>query len=336
MADGLMIADQASIVRLINPAAARLLGLGPSDAEGRSIIEVLRDHELASLVAETVTTDAGVAGPRLIELSSHRANRAVRTIASRVPALRGAGHRVVLLLQDVTELQRAETIRREFVANVSHELRTPVAALKALVETLEDGAIDDRPAALDFLHRMRIEVDGLAQLVEELLQLSRIEAGQLPLRLLPVDLSAVVLAAVERLRQQAERAHVELHVEATEGLPPARADPDRIHQIVLNLVHNALKFTPPGGRVAVQVCAVPEGLAVRVADTGIGIAAETQPRLFERFYKADSARSSGGTGLGLAIAKHLVQAHGGQIGVESPGEGRGATFTFTIPIAKDG
>jgi two-component system phosphate regulon sensor histidine kinase PhoR len=183
---------------------------------------------------------------------------------------------------------------------------------------------------------MRIEVDGLAQLVEELLQLSRIEAGQLPLRLLPVDLSAVVLAAVERLRQQAERAHVELHVEATEGLPPARADPDRIHQIVLNLVHNALKFTPPGGRVAVQVCAVPEGLAVRVADTGIGIAAETQPRLFERFYKADSARSSGGTGLGLAIAKHLVQAHGGQIGVESPGEGRGATFTFTIPIAKDG
>ncbi len=332
MADGVIIAGRDGVVQLMNPAASRLLQLPPSRAEGRSVMTIVQDHELAELAGAAIAGDAAAERPRLIELGAHGQRRAIQAMASRIPGSDDGGSRVLLMLQDVTELRRAETMRREIAANISHELRTPVAALKALVETLEDGALEDPEVARDFLGRMHVEVDGLAQLVEELLELSRIESGQVSLRLQPADLGSVVVAAAERLRPQAERLGVGFTVQEPGELPLVRIDPERIQQVVINLVHNAVKFTPPGGYITVSTEQREDEILVSVTDTGAGIAPDALPRLFERFYKADKARAGGGTGLGLAIAKHLVQAHGGRIWAESPGEGRGATFTFAIPV----
>lgn len=332
MADGVIITGRDGVVQLINPAASSLLQLSPARSEGHSVLTLVQDHELAEIVGKAMAGDVAAERPRLIELGAHSQRRAIQAMASRIPGSEDGSSRVLLMLQDVTELRRAETMRREIAANISHELRTPVAALKALVETLEDGALEDPEVSRDFLGRMHVEVDGLAQLVEELLELSRIESGQVSPRLQSADLGSVVVNAAERLRPQAERLGVGFTVRSSAELPMVWIDSDRIQQVVINLVHNAVKFTPPGGHVSVTVEQRGDEIVVSVADTGMGITPGALPRLFERFYKADKARAGGGTGLGLAIAKHLVQAHGGRIWVESPGEGRGATFTFVIPV----
>jgi two-component system, OmpR family, phosphate regulon sensor histidine kinase PhoR len=204
-------------------------------------------------------------------------------------------------------------VRRDFISNISHELRTPLAGLKALVDTLRGGAIKDPPAAKRFLKRMDAEVDALAQMVEELLALSRIESGQAPLRWAPTPVAEVVVPAVDRLRPQAERAGLELTVLLPSEAPQVLADADRVRLVLTNLVHNACKFTPPGGRITVAAQPAGDEMVLSVQDSGVGISADDLPRIFERFYKADRARSGGGTGLGLAIAKHIVQGHGGRI-----------------------
>jgi two-component system phosphate regulon sensor histidine kinase PhoR len=229
-------------------------------------------------------------------------------------------------------VRRLETVRRDFISNISHELRTPLAGLKALVDTLRGGAIKDRPAAKRFLKRMDAEVDALTQMVEELLELSRIESGQAPLRLTPTPVAEVVIPPLDRLRPQAERAGLALTVQLPPELPSVLADADRVRLVLTNLVHNAVKFTPPGGRIVVTAQAAGDQVLFSVQDSGVGIPASDLPRVFERFYKADRARSGGGTGLGLAIAKHVVQGHGGSIWAESV-EGQGSTFHFTLPAA---
>jgi two-component system, OmpR family, phosphate regulon sensor histidine kinase PhoR len=239
------------------------------------------------------------------------------------------------LMQDLSHLHRLETVRRDFISNLSHELRTPLASIKALVDTLRDGAIEDPPAAEHFLERMEVEVDEMTQMVQELLELSRIESGQAPLRLFPTAITALVEPVMARLHTQAERANLTLNLVLTSELPEVMVDADRVRTVILNLVHNAIKFTPAGGYVTVSARTVPDTIAdavvISVADTGVGIPTEDVPRIFERFYKADRARSGGGTGLGLAIAKHTVQAHNGQIWVEST-EDVGSTFSFTLPL----
>jgi two-component system phosphate regulon sensor histidine kinase PhoR len=236
-----------------------------------------------------------------------------------------------------------ETIRRDFISNISHELRTPLAGIKALVETLHDGALDDPPAAQRFLDRMDAEVDALAQMVEELLELSRIESGRMPLRLRPTAVADLVLPPVERLEPQAERAGLIMNVELSPDLPLVLAEIERVQQVVTNLVHNAIKFTPQGGQIDISARPHQNKMAISIRDTGVGIPPDDLPRIFERFYKADRARSGGGTGLGLAIAKHIVQVHGGQIWAESPwtdpdtGERqRGSAFTFSLLLAEQG
>ncbi|MGB9594601.1 MAG: sensor histidine kinase, partial [Anaerolineae bacterium] len=209
------------------------------------------------------------------------------------------------------------------------ELRTPLASLKALVETLRDSATDDPQAARRFLDRMDTELDALIQMVRELLDLSRIESGQVSLAFAPTPIDKIVMPPVERLRLQAERANLSLTVHIPPDIPPVKADAEALHQVLTNLLHNAIKFTPPGGKITVAVQPTESEVVVSVSDTGVGIAAEDLPRIFERFYKADRARSGGGTGLGLAIAKHIVQAHGGRIWAESE-EGKGSTFYFTL------
>jgi len=344
MADGAIITDGDGRVRLINPAAARLLGTDEQTALGRPFAQVARDHRTIALWQQCCERNEEQSEP--VEMS--RKGPFLQVIAT---PLRDAGPQASLVvLQDLTRVRRLETVRRDFISNISHELRTPLASLKALVDTLRGGALEDPPATQRFLDRMDTEMDALTQMVQELLELARIESGQVPFRLVPAAVTDVVCPPVERLRPQAERAGLHLTVELTPDLPQVVADVGRMQQVVTNLVHNAIKFTPRGGQVVVRVsllegevgketsrqggALVPVSLTpcllVSVEDTGVGISADDLPRIFERFYKADRARSGGGTGLGLSIAKHIVQGHGGHIWAESV-EGKGSTLYVTLP-----
>jgi two-component system, OmpR family, phosphate regulon sensor histidine kinase PhoR len=327
MADGLLVLGSDERVVLCNPAAVRLLGRQVK--VGRPLPEVARDPDLVQ-----VARAAGEGSPivQLVELrpAGGGPRRWVQVVATGLPT----GKRRLMLLQNVTELRYAEAARRDFVANVSHELRTPVASLTALVETLEGGAKDDPKARTEFLRRMHIEVDGLAHLVSELLQLARVEAGRIELELDSREVDELLREAVEHIQPYAER--VGLNV----GLDPLHeqgtwicADDRRLGQVLANLLDNAVKFTPPGGRIQVGARTVGELVEIWVSDTGIGVEPDELLRIFERFYKIDASRAGRGTGLGLAICKHLVQAHGGRVWAESPGTGRGATFRFSVPAA---
>jgi two-component system phosphate regulon sensor histidine kinase PhoR len=222
-------------------------------------------------------------------------------------------------------------VRRDFISNLSHELRTPLASLKALAETLQDGALEDPPAAHRFVDQIQIEVDALTQMVMELLELSRIEAGRLSLDLKPVSAFDLLNSAARRMHMQAERAGLTLRVECADDLPKVKIDSQRLEQVLVNLIHNAVKFTPSGGEVLLEVEAGFGEVRFAVKDTGIGIPLEDVNRIFERFYRVDKSRAGSGTGLGLSIAKHIVAAHNGKIWAESV-EGKGSTFYFTIPI----
>jgi two-component system, OmpR family, phosphate regulon sensor histidine kinase PhoR len=344
MADGMVIVDRQLRVQRINAAAGRLLHVSSEAAMGQTLAAVVRDHELVGVLQAALTdgrpdaADVRLAAPAGGQGSNGREEpRYVRVTGLPITGGEHAADPAgLLILQDVTEVRRTEAIRREFVANVSHELRTPLASLKALAETLEEGALEDPPAAREFLAQMHVEVDSLAQMVQELLDLSKIESGQASLRPGTASAQGLAAEAESRLRMQAERAGVRLTLDAPQDLPRVRADPARVVQVLINLLHNAVKFTPAGGEVVLS--ARREGPAVRfaVTDTGIGIAPVDLPRIFERFYKADRSRATGGTGLGLAIAKHIVQAHGGQIWASSAGEGQGSSFAFTLPLAAGG
>ncbi len=326
MVDGVLLLDDEGRVQLINPAAARLLRIHRKRSVDLSFPQVARDHRLVGLWRRSQEE----ASTQETMLDMER--RVIRAVST--PDRDGQRRGYHVILQDLTQLRRLETVRRDFVSNISHELRTPLASLRALVETLRDGALDDPPAAQRFLDRIETEVDSLAQMVQELLELSRIESGRVPFRLQPTAVSEIVLRPVERLQPQAERARVELIVDLPGGLPLVMADGERIHQVLTNLVHNAIKFTLAGGTITVRAQTQTEQarrwVVFAVADTGIGISAEALPRIFERFYKEDQARSAGGTGLGLAISKHIVQAHEGRIWAESV-EGEGSTFYFSLP-----
>jgi two-component system phosphate regulon sensor histidine kinase PhoR len=342
MADGVLITDEAGQVRLVNAAAAHLLDTSEEQALGRSFAQVAPYHPLIELWK--ACREQGEEQVEMVEVSRHGLflqaivtpfgyasfDRAQDRQGRPLADADAEGYLVIL--QDLTRIRRLETVRRDFISNISHELRTPLAGLKALVDTLRGGAIKDPPAAKRFLKRMDAEVDALTQMVEELLELSRIESGQAPLRLAPTPVAEIVIPPVDRLRPQAERAGLEFTVLLPPGLPSLLADADRARLVLTNLVHNAVKFTPPGGRITVAARPAGEEVVLSVQDTGVGIPAEDLPRIFERFYKADRARSGGGTGLGLAIAKHIVQGHGGRIWAESV-EGQGSTFYFSLSVA---
>jgi len=325
MADGVLITDRQGEVQLVNPAAARILGVVNGSA-GRSFAQVVRDYRLVSLWQECVVQGT----EQVAEVEMGPQGLFLRAIISPLSGSDSGGF--LIILQDLTEVRRLETVRRDFLSNISHELRTPLASLKALVDTLRDGALSDPPAARRFLDRIETEVDALTQMVQELVELSRIESGQVPLRLSPTPIAEIVLPPVERLRVQAERAGILFTIDLPTNLPSVLADAERVHQVVTNLVHNALKFTGEGGRVSIAAESANGEVVISVRDTGIGIPRDDLARIFERFYKTDRARSGGGTGLGLSIAKHIVLAHGGRIWAESV-EGKGSAFHFSLPVA---
>jgi two-component system phosphate regulon sensor histidine kinase PhoR len=238
----------------------------------------------------------------------------------------------VVVLRDITELRRLEGIRRDFVANVSHELRTPLTSIRALVETLEAGALHDPSVSAGFMARIVSEVDRLAQIVDELLDLARLESGRIRLSLERIEPESLISGAVHRMAPQTERAGLTVDFMVIPGTPAVLVDRARLDQVLLNLVHNAVKFTPSGGRITVLVSPAGDLVEFQVRDTGVGVNPEDLPRLFERFYKADRARRSEGTGLGLAIAKHIVHAHGGSIWAEA-NDGGGTVFVFQLPVS---
>jgi len=323
MNDGVIILNKHGYVSVLNPAAAQILNVVSADVLNKSFVQVVMDYRIAEVWLSCIKESCEQSAT--LELANEAYVRVIVT-----PFLRGAANGYLVLLQDLSHLHRLETVRRDFVSNLSHELRTPLASIKALVDTLRDGAIEDPPAAEHFLERMEVEVDEMTQMVQELLELSRIESGQAPLRLFPTAVPKLIEPVVERLRAQAGRASLTLNIVLPANLPEVMVDADRVRTVILNLVHNAIKFTPPEGQVTVSARVVPDAVIIAVADTGIGIPAEDAPRIFERFYKADRARSGGGTGLGLAIAKHTIHAHNGRIWAEST-EGVGSTFSFTLP-----
>lgn len=327
LADGIIILNKSGSVRLLNPAAERLLHTSTSYARDSSFIRVVRDHRMAELWQKSV--ESGEEESQAFELNDERFVRMVVT-----PFREGVARGYMVVLQDFTELHYLQRVRRDFVSNVSHELRTPLASLRALAETLADGALEDPPAAHRFLDRIQVEVDALTQMVQELLDLSRIESGKASLNRVSTAVAEAVVTPIERLTPQSHRASVHLAVDVPDDLPTVFVDLGRIQQVVINLVHNAIKFTPPDGEIAVRAWHDGKYVIVSVADTGAGIPEEDLSRVFERFYKSDRARSGGGTGLGLAIAKHIIQAHGGSIWVESV-EGRGSTFYFSMPRSKE-
>ena len=369
LVDGVFILDSEGRVRLCNLVAARMVGIelqksdfarggrdgaeeeatnaareaasnaptpapqfspaGSRSLRGQPLAQVVRDHRIVD-IWQTCHED-GKQAEGIIQWHE----RTIRAIA--LPFVAGGSDGYIVLLQDMTELHRLERVRRDFVSNISHELRTPLASLRALTETLRDGALDDPAAAPRFLDRIETEVDALTQMVQELLELSRIESGQVPFRFRPVPVSEIVLAPVERMQPLAAREQIDLVVDLPPRLPRVYADAERVHQVIANLVHNALKFSPEGASINISASVEPRGdqVTISVIDTGIGIPAQDRDRIFERFYKTDRARASGGTGLGLAIAKHIVQAHGGHIWVDSV-ENRGSRFSFTLTVAGNG
>ena len=327
MTDGVLIVDEEGRVELINPAAEEMFGFDAGAALGRTLAEVLRDHQLIELWSLCRQTGE----PQAAALETGLQRLYLQCVATSLTHVLPG--RILMVFQDLTRVRRLETVRRDFISNISHELRTPLASLKALVETLQDGALEDPTAARRFLDQAETEVEALIQLTSELLELSRIESGHVPLQLRPTPAEDILHAAVERLQLQAGRAQVALLVKTAQGLPPILADAPRLEQVLVNLLHNAIRFTPPGGRVNLGAALQDAEVIFSVQDTGAGIPAVDLPRIFERFYKADRARSGSGTGLGLAIAKHLVEAHGGRIWAESV-EGRGSSFFFSIPAAE--
>jgi two-component system phosphate regulon sensor histidine kinase PhoR len=321
---GVIVTDAALHVVVCNEQAVRVLRLESLPSPGGLLSEYITHGEILHWVDRALHSRGAVSGALTLSPGSF--------LEVQIHALGEEG--MLLLAQDVTELRHLRTVRRDFVANVSHELRTPLASIRLLVDTLENGALDDREVAGTFVHRIGVEADHLIQMVTELLELSRIESGQMPARgREQATVAELIDTAVERLSIVAQDKSITIGTQLEPQLPPVHVDRDQIVQVLLNLLFNAIKFTQPGGSVTVRASRDDRLVAVTVTDTGVGIAPDDLPRIFERFYKSDRsrARSGGGTGLGLPIARHIVEAHGGSIRAESQ-EGHGSAFTFTLPV----
>jgi two-component system phosphate regulon sensor histidine kinase PhoR len=331
MDDGLLAVDHRGTVTLANPWLVRTLDL--REPIGRHYLEVIRQREVGALIEDVLRNGAR----RDAEVELFQLQRVFDIAAVPFPDAEGAPHGAVLTFDDATERRRLERMRRDFVVNASHELRTPLTSIRGFVEALEDGAVAEPETAQRFLGKIRTHADRMAALVDDLLDLSRLEAGGRAPEWKETRPSEVAEGVAASFAGPAARKNISLrHVDhrATTML----TDPERLRRILENLVDNAVKYTPEGGRVEITTAPGPEGGALLVVeDDGPGIAPEHVPRIFERFYRVDKARSRalGGTGLGLSIAKHLAEGMGASISVESE-PGKGSRFVVALPAALPG
>ncbi len=328
MNDGVIAIDRNGAILLINPAVERMFDIKYENSVGKTVIEVIRNFELEKLLHEALESNESLTRELQLmapEPRSFRISTAPLTNESGVVG-------VVAVMRDITAFREVERMKTEFVANVSHELRTPLTSIKGFVETLLDGALEDQATARHFLEIINDEADRLNRLISDLLSLSRIEAKQREVHKKPLDLEKLIYNSSSILIPLATEKNQSLNVNIIGRLPVIDADEDMLGQLMINLVDNAIKYTPEGGQISIRAEQWNDGVKVAVSDTGIGIARESIPRLFERFYRVDKARSRemGGTGLGLAIVKHILEVHNGKIQVESR-LGKGSTFTFYIP-----
>jgi two-component system phosphate regulon sensor histidine kinase PhoR len=320
-------ADRSLLVA--NAAARHLLDLPVQPPDGAPLAKVLPDVRLRQAALQVLKQPA----PHSLTLESDgTTERVIGVEATPMPGTPCPG--VVFVLHDETELRRLETLRQEFVANVSHELKTPLASIKAYAETLSQGAIHDPQNNLRFVRRIEEQADRLHQLILDLLRLARIEAGEQSFEIAAVPIGLVVEACLADHASAAAARSIELRGDETERTMQVRADAEGLRQILDNLVDNAIKYTPEGGTVSIRWSRHGRMVRIEVRDTGIGIPRELQPRVFERFFRVDTARSRelGGTGLGLSIVKHLAQSFGGSVSVESQ-PGKGSTFAVELPAA---
>ncbi len=330
MGEGVLALDADGRILWLNGSAQRLLGAGTSQAAGKRLTDLFRQPDIEELVRETATHQRPSAREVHVFSPDERVVRAQSTPCAGGPSSAA----MVVVAQDVTEIKRLERVRREFVANVSHELKTPLTAIKGLLETLLSGALEDAANNRRFVTLIDEDATRLGRLIDDLLELSQIESKADVLALQAVLLRPLLEDLARTLRPRADARQVTLHLEVTADAPPVQGDPDRLRQIFSNLLDNAIKFNKPGGRVTVRAAVDGPSLRVNVQDTGTGIPEADLPRIFERFYRVDKARSRelGGTGLGLAIVKHLIELHQGRVTVESR-PGQGSTFTVTLPLA---
>jgi two-component system phosphate regulon sensor histidine kinase PhoR len=305
MVEGVAVIDAKERMVFCNVAFMEILGPDAVSGEGGTLLEVTRQPELIGVIRRALESG---------EVSSPQA--------------------AVVVLHDITELRRLERARRDFVANVSHEFKTPLTAIQGFAETLLGGALEDRENNRRFLEIIREHAVRLARLTDDLLKLSRIEAGKFDLELRPLKLGDVIGPCLETAGFKTAQKGQYLEADIPRDLPLVRGDLSSLSELLQNLLDNAVQYTPRGGRIRVSVRVAGEQAVLTVSDTGIGIPQAEQERIFERFYRVDAARSreAGGTGLGLAIAKHIVESHGGRIWVESA-VGQGSQFHFSIPLA---
>ena len=334
-----LVVDRHLLLRYSNKQARYLFNqrlLTPATP----LAQILNEAPLIQLVGKSVTTDA----TQSTQYSHDHDDLSWRvTVAPLAPQAAQNEHSefFAITIEDMAVVQRAERVRRDFIANISHELRTPLTSVRLLAETLEDVIETDPEKAQEFVEKIEIEVQYLTDMVTELLDLSRLESGYVTLTIEPVQAEQLVREVMARMLPLAQRHRVVLRTSVTEGHTLVAADSKQIMRVLVNLVHNAIKFTPSGGTIVIgtRPLAGQRLQSFFVRDTGIGIRTEEIPRIFERFYKTSRSRTrndyigpgGGGTGLGLAIARHIVEAHGGRISAESE-VGQGSQFTFTLPI----
>lgn len=330
MVEGVLVLDRQGRILLMNEALQRMLPGADPSAIGRPFIEVFRHHQINELVTSVLRLGRE-RREEIVVLTPEERTFSIQASVAKPDGERGVA--AVFVLHDITDLKRLERVRKDFVANVSHELKTPLTSIRGYVEALLDGAKDDPDRCLQFLKIIEKHSEGLNAILSDLLQLSMIESGVYRWKREPIAVADLVERAVRVLRPTAERKGQTMTVMLGDRLPELRGDADRLVDAVINLLDNAVKYTPEGGTITIDAAADGDGARIAVTDTGIGIPPKELSRIFERFYRVDRGRSreQGGTGLGLSIVKHVVEAHGGRVTVEST-VGHGTKFSLYLPV----
>ena len=334
MQSGIIVVDARLHILLATPVARKLLGIAPN-SEGVAVADASKDVNLGSVFAEAMRREGVYTNEVAARTAVGRGHRPLRLYVS---PMRQDGKVVgaLAMVEDITELRRLEQVRTDFVANVSHELKTPLTSIKGFVETLMDGAISNPQMAEKFLKIIMLEAERLTRLINDILSISKLESGMTEVTLERIQLDKMAFETADMLRIHAAEKGVKINAHRNKRPTYIIGNPDRVEQMLINLIENGIKYNKPGGSVTVHVFGNDREANLTISDTGIGIAEEHLPRLFERFYRVDKgrSRSMGGTGLGLAIVKHIVRSMNGEIEVHSK-IGEGTEFLVTLPVAPD-